>query len=120
MRRGILQNWSEKTKGVKIDNTWYEGNKPIIELAKEYGKGAEINYDYKEEGDKKVLTMFMKVGEAIKEENKENGRFIPLNIQIRESALRSAVESLSKDTDWTADAVIQRARVFEKYIKGEI
>ena len=114
--KGKIQSWSSRTKGIKIDGVWYDTTEFVVERAEQLGQGAEVDFEITE-GPKKSIE-FIKGQSAHEFASKRplSGSTNYNIVQVRESALKSAVSnSITMDLNDVKE-VLEKAKMFEKYL----
>jgi len=116
MSKGKLENWSEKTKGIKVDGKWFNCTDFVLERAHQLGKGAEIEYQLNDENKENVWSISGKMDHEKAVKEVPQGRTDFNIVQVRESALKSAVASIGSMPEWNPEAVTNQAAKFERYL----
>lgn len=114
--KGNIEAWSEPKKVVLIDGTWYIARDEHISQAKQFGKGAVVDY----EQNNKELTKLELISKGGLQNYPKRSNGLSEDISIRMSALKSAVASTSREETITAEGFVTRAKSFEKYIRGGV
>ena len=114
MDKGKLEAWSDTYNSVKINDKWFDANEEFVDLAKEYGRYAIVKF----ENQGKELTKLVLIKVASNQKQQSSGK-ISEEVAIRMSALKSATQTVTESTTMTTIGFLNRAKEFEKYIRGE-
>lgn len=118
MQKYRIDAWSPKTKGIKLNGKFYDCTDAVLKEAIRLGVDCEVEVTFSEENQKLVTWISGQANHEVAVKQEEERKFISASEQIRESALKSAVASLDPAGNLTASIILQRAEIFERYIRS--
>lgn len=116
MAKGNLENWSEKTKGIKIGGKWFNCTDFVLERAHQIGKGAEVEWQLNSEDKECVYAISGEVNHEKAVAKKPEGAKTFNEVQVRQSALKSACAFGNGAPGVSTKFILEMAKDFEKYL----